>query len=553
MHQQNLDEDGLASSYLILTAMLPLAIFLLYRTFKKKSSFSCNCINCRKARQKPTKAKTMAFLANSIFQGLLWIIIAMLVKNILTLKIKRKALEFDPYKILNVSSEASLPEIKRTFRKKIKAFKNELSKTSGKEKIEESIRSLNNAFNLLKDPVALSSWMNDTSSKEMLIALPSWLLNFTAPLLFVYIFVFAIAFPAYFFHKQIQLRHLSFSGCNYCSNEIFLNKIDSVSELPQITLQNILWLMGNAVEIGTRKWNGNLIIDSSLGMGDSYIQTVPLNNEMSSEDRKSFINDLEMNYAFPVVSDNPGYLIILAYLFRKLDDAEDIKFINRTCLSLTESFMKIALAKEKAKIYKELTNIQKMINQAVFLPSYYLLQYPHVSFKTIIKNANLKDLAISDDAFLNEALSGSSLKDALHIYNSIPRVSIKDLEAFTISNTPSEDQNEASDKLFKKEGDVFLIEKNSAPTIQFKLVSENYNLLCHTPFSQDSVENKWMIICLINDKIHREINVLKDFSGTKNISLHLPVVGIRDQVKISVISSGYFGNDIFETLNIKSY
>lgn len=532
MHHQKLDDDGLASSYLTLTALLPLGMYWMYRSFYPEKSFACSCNNC--SRKKP-KRKTGLL----VLQGIYWAVIAVLLKNILTIKIKSKAVDFDPYAILGVSSESSLPEIKKSFRKILKSYRAKLNTTETKEEAEKGMKNLNKAFNILKDPESLSRWMRDDGTRELMIALPSALLQFSTPLLLVYTFVLAVAVPLYFFRKQHAFKRTSFSGSDYHSNEMFLEQVEGCSDLPQIAIQHILVIMGRSVEFSTRVWRSEL--------------------------RAGLVKELEMDYAFPVMVDSPGYLYILEYLFRKLDNDEDREFVWSSILKLIESYMKIALARRKTRVFEALVTLQKMVHQAVFHPEYYRLQYPFVTFDSIYsmnaveaegqspgkKHANTK----SDSQFLTEVLSSSKLKISLNVLNSIPRVSIKEFVAYTL-NTETNDESSFEkdfDKIIKREGDSFMVEKNAVPTIQLKLVSNGFYPICHTPFCSEPLRNKWIVYHKINDKIQNSIVILDAFEGTKKIKLSLPSVSTKDHVKVYVSSNGYFGNDVSSSLTIKSY
>lgn len=525
MHHQRLDDDGLASSYLMLTALLPLGVYWVYRAFVSEKFFVCSCENC--LRRTPRRKVSLMFL-----QGVYWLLVAILVKNILTIQIKRKTVDFDPYAILKVSPESSLPEIKKSFRRILKSYKPKLNIKETKDEAEEVIKSLNKAFNILKDPESLSKWMRDDGTRELMIALPSALLRYSTSMLLAYILILAVAVPSYFFGKQRTFRRTSLSGSDYRSNEMFLEQIDCCSELPQIAIQHVLVVMGRSSEFSTRMWRSKL--------------------------RSGLSRELEMEYALPIMADDPGYLYILEYLFRKLDNEEDRGFVCSSSLNLIESYMKIALAKERSKIFEVLITVQKMMHQAVFHPEYYKLQYPFVTFDAVYETNASKPEECSgagpDSEFLASTLSGSRLKTSLNVLNSIPRVSME-LAVYTLNTEIKDEAHFEKDfeKIVKKEGDFFMVEKNAVPTLQLSLCSKGSHPICHTPFSSRPLRNKWIIYHKINDRIQSSIVVLDEFEGTKKVKLSLPFVNTKDHVKVYVSSNGYFGNDAISALTIKSY
>lgn len=523
MKQQQLDEDGLASSYLLLTALIPLSVFLLYSLLKGAPTFKCTCKDCvskKPKRNVPRIVSTaMACLA-----------VAYLCKNVLTIKINKKTVDFDPFQVLNVSPESSPEEIKKNYRKMLKVFNKKLNKKNFKEEATEGIKRLNRAFTILKDPESLSNWISNGTSKELLIAIPSFVLKFSSSFLMIYIAVIAVAVPVYFLLKHLALRKISFSGSEYVSNERFYEEIGNLSEVPSIILHQCIFIMGKSIEFTSKRWNRGL--------------------------PKDCVKMLEMDYAIPVMGDGDGYHRILMYLARQIEDPGDREYIRSRSLMLIESFKRIAYLKGKPKAFESLLVLEKMVTQAIFNPDYYQLQYPGIQFEqvslAVFSNESIKRSLQADEKFINRCLEGRELKTALNVLSNIPTVSISELKAFTIDTAVENcgfDHEES--QITKKEGDFFIIPKDSQPYIQFKLTSPRLVPVCHTPFSQESVFNKWTVYLKINDRLEGDATSLDAFEGTKKIKMSIPFSSGRQDVKVFVVSNGYFANDCSSTLTIK--
>lgn len=520
MRQQKLDDDGLASSYLLLTALIPLTIYLIYSLFKKKPVFRCNCKECSTKKHKYN-------IPRILVTSLLVLVVSYLCKNIFTIKINKSTGDFDPFRILNVTQDSSFTEIKKNYRKMLKIFNKKLNRKNTKKEATEGIKNLNKAFTILKDPESLNKWLDSGSTKELMIAIPSFILRFSTQFLIGYIIILVVGVPLFFLLKYLNFNRISFSGSEYASNEMFYEEIDNVSGVSSIIPNQLILLLGRSNEFKNKKWAG----------------------ELSSD----IVKTIEMKYRIPVMDECEGYVRILAYLTRELQSEEDREFISSTVLKLIESFKKIAFAKNKVKVFGTLLTLEKMINQAICNPEYYRMQYPGIGLeeaRVSIPNAT-KDL-VGDEIFLNKSLQGNRLEIAMNILKNIPVVEISDVNAYTIETDvdnccfDKEDQ-----KIVKKEGAQFVLPKDSAPFVQFKLTSNTNVPVCHSPYSQEVVCNRWTIYLKANDALEGSFSMIDAFQGTKTIKLSLPQGSSKQDVKISVISNGYFGNDVTTTLSIK--
>lgn len=518
MHQHKLDDDGLASSYLMLTTIIPFASYLLYSIFRKQPSFDCRCKLCIQKKPK-SKAK------NFILLFALIPIISILIKNILTIKIKTAELAFDPYKVLNITVESTEAEIKKSYKKLIRAFSKKLN--TNKSFAEEAIKNVNKAFEILKDPKATDNHLNNNTPTELLIALPSFILNFNTPFLIFYIVLIALAVPIFFIYKHRNFKKISATGSLYTSNERFFEEFDSLSEIPTVLLQQIFLLIGESEEFSSREWIDNIptetVEDEDLGV--------------------------------PLVSKSAGYIRFILYLFRKLSSYEDKQFIATTTLKLLEAYKKIAIEKQSSKILKYLIIVEKLTLQGLPNADFCLAQYPYVSLEEALQHSNTGKNTIQDHkAILMKLLKEKEMTQSLKVLESIPLVKVENLNAFTFQTQNVEENSNLDSKNKKsvtKEGEVFLIPKDSAPNVSFDLITENYSKICHTPFTSASIPNKWYILASINDRIVSGLIILESFEGKKSIHLPLPFSSGKHTLKLQIMSNGYFGNDIQTILNIK--
>lgn len=523
MKPQQLDEDGLASSYLLLAMLLPVCSYLLYSLLRPKPTFKCTCTACSERKIKPNIQKIVLTVVTCAT-------ILYLCKNILTIKIKGKATDFDPFEILDATPETPLEQVKKVYRTKLKAFNKMLQKGELKAKANAAIVNLNRAIELWKNKGSLENWASEGQSRELLIAIPSFVLNFSSPFLAFYIAFIAVAIPAFFLIKHLSFKRVSSSGSKYASNEWFYGEINNFSEVPAIIIHQCIFLAGNTVEFRERKWNQHL-------PGDT-------------------VKIIEMEYAVPVMDDREGYLRILMYLARRIEDPDDREYIRSRTLMLVESYKRIAHNKGRAKVFEALLTLEKMVNQAVINPDFYQLQYPGIKFqdlaKTVLSGDQPKKSLENDENLITSLLTDEKREAALNVLKKIPRVEIAEFKAFTVDTTDENCEFSKEDtQMIKQEGGAFIIPKNFLPYLQFRLVCPKLETVSHTPFSQVPILNKWVVYLKVNDRLEGDVVLLDAFEGEKKIKMSIPSNNMKEDAKIFVVSNGYFGNDASAALTIK--
>lgn len=524
MSQQQLDEDGLASSYLLLTTLLPITIFLLYSVLKPKPSFKCTCKFC-------STKKTKRNVLKIIFTTVVCMIVIYLIKNILTIKIGKKSADFDPFQILDVTPDSSQHEIKKNYMKILKKLNRKRNKKETKDSADEGLKNLNKAFTILKDAESLNNWISNGPTKELLIAIPSFILKFSSPFLISYTLIIAIVIPGFFLIKHFGFKKVSRAGSSFASNEIFYNEIDNFSEASLVALHQCIFVAGKAEEFRTKKWN----------------------KELPHECNKI----IEMEYGVPVMGCNEGYLRILMYLARRISDPDDREYIRSKLLMLIEAYKRIAYAKRNTRVFESLFVFEKMVNQSILCLELYPLQYPgtdynHLSKVLLSKTNQSKKTVDTDKKLLSDILSGEDIKDALHILDNIPTVEIRELKAFTVDTTVDNCTFDGeAPQITKMEGNAFVLPRDFVPYIQLKISSPKLVPVCHTPFSQEPVFNKWTLYIKINGKLEGDLVFIDQFVGEKKIKVSVPSVNVRQDVRACIVSNGYFGNDCSASLTIK--
>ncbi|EJW04196.1 hypothetical protein EDEG_01514 [Edhazardia aedis USNM 41457] len=260
MHQYSYDETGLPSSYLALTFTIPLTLYTLYISIKKKEK-NCQCKSCintrtnseerffsnklyyiskdtikseqsnrnilRKVTCKVISKKNI--LLQYIFFVFLLCLNIMLAYKIKTTKVSSSSTTFDPYKILNVDENCSKKDLKRAFRKIVKKNDPDSAKTEEeREKRTEMMYAVTKAYNLLQDGTKLHKFNTEIKDSQVIYALPEILVCYY--FLFFYFGVFVLfvflAFKYWIREVGLNLHKICFDSVGVLYDSLRADKTD---------------------------------------------------------------------------------------------------------------------------------------------------------------------------------------------------------------------------------------------------------------------------------------------------------------------------------------
>lgn len=533
MYQHNYDDNGLASSYLMLTIILPVALYQCYMLCAGSSGQQCTCKNCRRHVQKRSYARMLV-------SALLVLLVSYLIHNILTLKYSTRQNDFDPLAILGIEEGASVREIKRSYKKKMRALHMKLKRPKLKGIANKAIVNLNKAFQIVQDTDLYNKWLSNDSEKKLVIALPAFLMRFSVPSIGVYILVLGIIVPLFAYWRYSNIKYRCCTGAYYRSTESFYEKIETFSDNETILISQILLFISKTDEFAGKRWRRDI-----------------------SDVKREIENDA----GIPLVSSEQGFLHLVDYVCRTgHGDPDDSQYARRCALSLVDAFIRIAVFKNKTKMYRVLALMRKMLVQAVFSPEFHMLQFPGVTVDHIVKNKegaeSGKDAGKNRESgpfdkmkdFLTQHLALKDLKDALSVFYRLPRVEIHGLNAYALNTeNVTSNFNEKVEHIVEKEGKAFKIEKGVTANVEFRLVKKAGSADCHAPFCSETVRNTWSVFYLLNGEIQKDVFTFDHFEGEKNIKFTLPVRSGKCSVRVHVVSNGCFGVDVDDSLLIKYY
>lgn len=517
MSQQDYDDNGLISSYLLLTLAMPLALYRIHSLWAHRAHSRCRCKNCRPI-VRPWPVSSM------LSTSLLVLFVSYLLYNVLTIRMTKGQSTFDPYATLGVPEEASLPDIKRAYKRMVRMVK----RKKGDIGQEGTLININKAFSVLSDPESFNQWLSTGIEKRLIIAIPSVLLHFGKSAMGTYLLlIFAICFFCYWRYSFIQ--YTSGSGALLRSTEKFFEKLNELGDNDKIVRAQLLLLLSRAVEFVTRSWS----------------------NDISGEKK-----NIESKVGIPLVSNDKGYLHLYSYLCRTgVADPRDLAYVKDSALKLIESYIKIAQFQHKTKVFTALLVLRKMFVQAVFAPEVGMLQIPGVSVQCAGRASTVKNKADMEE-FTRTNVDGENLKDAQSILKMIPTVSIGNLSVFTL-DTLQADSNMGSGmgQISQREAGAYKIERGAGANIHFTLKRTGGVPYVHSPFSNsgEPLNNNWLVYYTLNGEIQQPVITVDEFFDERSIEFVLSPMSRGGDARIFVVNNGYFYVDAVEAFAIKYF
>lgn len=490
---------------------------------KPEIVFQCNCSKCRENKtRKSYKYDTWMLLG-------LFIILTVLTKNVLTLKMKNVIDQFNPYIVLGIDETWNIKKTKKRYRTLLKPLFRKAKIPELKDEAEKEIIKINKAFDLIKDPQNYQKFLESQTKKELFVAIPQYILDFSN-LSFAFYFGFlSIILPFIIWIFIKKNKNKTVNGVYYTTNEAFFEickEIDVSDKLK--TLYEILYFISNTEDFKTYQFKKNLTQDNN------------------------FKNILENIYHIPYCGGNNVMNHIIALLIRsKHAMIVDINFVQKTLLHIIHNYQIIALD-ENEVLYEYLLDLERMIIHRIPHYKYFNLQFiplmNPMELQPFIKQLNS---TFEDEIATSNTLSSFDKKAIMKLVSRMPKIQISQIQVFTYEedaftkNLPEEEMRK-----IEIENTHFVIPKGKDGYIAFKASLVTNDILCHTPFCSIPIYLKAMLIGKLNNKSITNIIEL-DPNCNEEIKLPLPNKTGLHKFEIKGFMKGYFGLDIIKTISIR--
>ncbi|KMV65981.1 preprotein translocase subunit Sec63 [Encephalitozoon cuniculi EcunIII-L] len=545
------DESGLASSYLVLSMLVPVALYMTYDLIETPPLRRVRCA-CHGCRNKNVSRKTK----RKVFTTVAWLAISYLISNIRTLKIEYRR-GFDPLEVLGIDQDTGEREIKKRLRMLLMKYNLSKAPPELRSEYEEKQKTVNKAYGLVSNKKRYEAWLNSESKTGEIVAIPKVIVRRGMYAFVMYSLLLGVFLPRWAYRRWREIRDLNKVGVNFVTMEMFYEKIDGRMNQGKCALEmytGLILIMARSVEFAEYRWKSNV---------------------------EGLRGRIESNFAFPLKEcgkENKGYLVLMDHLFRIGQAARsDVEYVQRVSLRLIEGMKAIGIAKRYGNVVKNLVVLEAMIIQAVFDPRYFLLQIPFVRFEDLFIQEKSKE-RVSAEGYLGAIPGGEHRESALNVYNSIPQVEISEFSASVIetgaikNDSSDSDVSEAEDLATRNDSEeavrgakceqtVYVIPGGSIATVSVTLdrrcqgdvADKGGKMIVHAPFMKEAFSVKWIVMLTVDNVIYGKIQVVDDFEKKANVRFSIDVGELKKtcECKVFVGCGEYLNRNVEKSIIIK--
>ncbi|OQS54225.1 SEC63 [Ecytonucleospora hepatopenaei] len=525
MFEHKYDESGLTVSYVGLTICFLMLFYVIHLFLKKTREFSCNCTKCIENKRNSNKWK----IPKIFFISLLVALMAILIRNIYTLKIKDNLQAYNPYVVLGIDEFTDPKKIKKTYKKLIKKVMRRAKKEKDKKEAENTLLEINKAYDHVKNPENYRKFISAQIKTELFVAIPQFVLKFANTSFIMYMALLAVVLPIIFYFFVIKKRKTTNKGLFYETTESFYEAA------PKIHTDNKTYLFFELLVF--------------ISQTPDLKKHVYKNDLVAFQD--FFMEILEKQYGVDLngvsyVKEN-SFLHIIDVLCRtEKGNVRDIRFLQDKIAKILESYIKIA-KNQNVFIVKMLIDLERMFIQCVPHYNWELMQVLSCKMSNEIleelKNKKLKD-SLENLSFLSK----EDILNAEKLRQKLPVIKIENLRAFSIDTEQANaGTNGNLEKIDIENGKIFKVDRNVNSYLSFKpkmICNEN---MVHAPFYFKNLP----FLCTVLIKVNGNISKILKISNENEIKYSLPAKTGTVNLEVKVLPCGYLGLDVQEAIKVR--
>ncbi|KAI8343707.1 Sec63 Brl domain-containing protein [Chlamydoabsidia padenii] len=447
MSEYTYDEEGFNFFYFLLSVitlcLVPVTGHSLYSLWKSTQKVSekniCHCGTCTKERvksqaSKPNKIKQSLTNPKFLFIVFGWIAVGILAYQV-SFAEPAKA-KWDPYTILDISEGATLPEIKKVYRKLSLVYHPDKAPEDKQKEYEETFIQISKAYQVLTDEDTRKNYEqyghpDGKQSFSMGVALPRALVeggNSKLVLLF-YAIAFGLGLPFYIANWWNSSRRQTKDGILNSTMGVLvkgLKENDGFKELIKVLS-------------GAHEFKENVAVHP-----DEETILKRLDNVIRDELENRFGEKYErLDDSVPCYR-RKACTLLYAYLLRLDLSAkdtgaeileEDQRYIVKRSVHILQGLLQIATVKQWLKAAILIMNLQQDLLQALYPGDSSVKQLPHINnqllrryYRNKKKQINsvqqLLDLSEPERKSLLNPLSESEYLDVMEVAQRVPRLSV---------------------------------------------------------------------------------------------------------------------------------
>ncbi|CAO3597488.1 unnamed protein product [Absidia cylindrospora] len=448
MSEYTYDEEGFNFFYFLLSVLslclIPItghSIYSLWQsTHKTTEKNMCHCGTCTKERiksqeSKPNKVKQSLTSPKFLFIVFGWIAVGLLAYQV-SLAEPAKA-KWDPYQILDISEGATLPEIKKVYRKLSLVYHPDKAPEDKHKEYEETFIQISKAYQVLTDDDIRKNYEqyghpDGKQSFSMGVALPRTLVEGgnSKFVLFFYAIAFGLGLPFYIARWWNNSRRQTKDNILNSTMGVFvkgLKEQDGFKELIKVLSGAYEFQENVAIHAGEEQLlkQVDTIIHDELEnrFGEKYERS---DNSIALYRRKARTLLYAHFLRIDLASKNAGAEIL----------EEDQKYIVKRSVHILQGLLQIATVKQWLNVAILIMNLQQDLLQGLYPGDASVKQLPHInnqllrrynrSKKVQINNVQqLLNLSEPERKSLLSPLSDSEYLDVIEVAQRVPRLSVQ--------------------------------------------------------------------------------------------------------------------------------
>ncbi|EIE77789.1 hypothetical protein RO3G_02493 [Rhizopus delemar RA 99-880] len=543
-----------------------------------KNKDVCHCQTCEIERKitnsvKPSTIKKLLTSPKFLFLVIGWIGIVLLTMQVANAEIKTAT--WDPYEIMGIKESATLPEIKKAYKKLSLVYHPDKAKAGTEKESEERFIDITKAYKVLTDEDARRNFLefghpDGKQTFTMGVALPKGLVEGNGMyVLGFYALAFGLGLPYFIARWWYRSRRLTKDKILNKTMGVFVKGLKE-----EDSYKDIIYTLSGAIEF---KENADIR---------------PKEEKMLNAINGSIAEEMENRFGekFDRLSDNSiaayrrkARTLLYAYLLR-VDISKkgasnqlikDQKFIVDKSIHLLQGFMQIATVKQWLNVSCALMELQQNLMQATFPGEPNIKQLPHITTSLLRRyNRNKKTpvntvqqlSAMSEDERkgMLKPLSDSEYLDVMEVAQRIPKLAVEKAVFKVIGDKIVTTGAIITFILKLRNGEIVSVEvdqkeqnedDDEEELLEEKKKNKKSLPLAHTPYYAGEKKPCWWIF-LGDPKVnrilvpHKKVTDIVDEETVKIPFPGPPKPGVYT-FSLFVKSDTYIGTDIVQDVKLK--
>lgn len=517
------DESGVASSYLVLSLLIPVGLYLTYDLMRGKAVRRVRCV-CRGCSERHVDRKSK----RKVVAAIVWVLVAYLASNVGTLKMDYKK-GFDPLEVLGVEDGAGAREVKKRLRQLLMKYNVSKAPAGFRKEYEDKQKMINKAYGLVSNKERYEAWLNSESKTGEIVAIPGAVVRHGMYAFAVYSVVLGVLLPRWAYRRWREMRDKNRVGVRFRTMEMLYERIDgrlNQVRCPVEMAMGLVQLIAKSAEFAERRWRSN--VDGLRAQ-------------------------IESGFGFPLRDcgdESTGYLVLMDHLFRTgRATREDREYVQRESLRLIEGMKAIGAAKRLGGVVKGLIVLEGMIIQAVFDPRYAALQIPFVRFEDVFMRVRGKGRAGLSEC-VEQVEGGEQQESARNVWNGIPRIEICEFNASVIKTGVVGDGDDVEsgdsddvvvagpDEGRAGDSSVYVVPGGSIATVRVTVRktggSRGFGAIAHAPYMKEAFRPKWAVMLTIDNVMYGKMQVVDDFEKKASVRFGIDVGELKKTCECKV-------------------